>query len=104
MNERMTGSPSLPRVSPLALLKEQRSHVLFVLSNAKTAQEGAFLDWYQCGYRQAVLMCAGVLNAQHYKRHQLDITQGRHAPLPFDYLAICELSVDGAEAASGLID
>jgi hypothetical protein len=90
--------------SPLALLPQQRSHVLFVLSQPQVGRESAFLAWYQGAYRQAVVDHVGVLRAQHYERHDVDITRGRFAPLPFRYLGLYELSIDGAETAAGLID
>lgn len=90
--------------SSLALLEKQRSHVLFVLSNPKAPHESAFLRWYQGAYRRAVLDHGGVLDGQHYERHAIDITRGRYAPVPFQYLALYDLSLDGAEAAEGLIE
>jgi hypothetical protein len=91
-------------MSPLALLKKQRSHVLFVLSNAHAGREIAFLAWYQGVYRQAVSNIAGVLCVQHYEQHEVDITQGRYAPLPFHYLGLYDLSLDGVQAAEDLIE
>jgi hypothetical protein len=90
--------------SSLALLKRQRSHVLFVLSNANEGCEATFLDWYQGAYRQRVSSCAGVLGVQHYEQHEVDITLGRYARLPFRYLGLYQLSLDGAQAADGLIE
>ena len=90
--------------SPLALLKGQRSHVLFVLSNARAGREVPFLDWYQGAYRKAVLRVTGALNLQQYEQHELDITLGENERLPFRYLALCEVCVDGAQAAEGLIE
>jgi hypothetical protein len=91
-------------LSPLLLIKKQRSHVLFVLSNPKAGQEPAFLGWYEGAYRQALSKHPEVLSARHYVRHEVDITQGRFAPLPLRYLALYEISLDGAEAASSLIE
>lgn len=88
----------------LALLKEQRSHVLFVLSDSRAEQEREFLKWYQGEYRKAISKSAHVLTAQHYERHEIDITQGRFACLPFKYLALYELSLDGVEEAQSVID
>lgn len=90
--------------SSLALLQKQRSHVLFILSNPTVGQEVPFLEWYQGAYRLAVVESAGVLSVQHYERHEVDVTCGRYAPLPFQYLGLYELSLDGAEAAAGLIE
>jgi len=90
--------------SSLLLLKAQRSHVVFVLSNANTGQEAAFLDWYQGAYRQAILEFPEVLKVQHYERHDVDITRGQFPPLPFRYLGLYEISIDGAEEATSLIE
>lgn len=90
--------------SALALLRTQRSHVLFVLNNAAPGQQSAFRRWLQGSYRQALLDTAGVLSVQQYEQHEVDITQGRHAPLPFRYLAVCSLSLDGAQQAESLIE
>jgi hypothetical protein len=92
------------RELPLELIKRQRSHILFALSEAKEGKEDAFLTWYCNAYRKAVRDTVGVLAAQHYDQHEVDITQGHHAPLPFRYLGIHEISVDGAEAASDFIE
>ena len=88
----------------LELLKAQRSHNLFVLSNAKTGQESAFLDWYKGDYLKAIEKQDNVLNVQNYEQHEVDITCGRHKPLPYHYLSIIELSLDGAEEAQALIN
>jgi hypothetical protein len=104
MIERIAESKSIAKLSPMAVSKEQRSHVLFVLSNAKVACASAFLNWYQGAYREAVTRIAGVLNVEHYERDELDITQGRHVPLPFRYLGLYELSIDGAQVAGGIIE
>jgi len=90
--------------TPLAMLRKQRSHVLLVLSNAKTGHEAAFLDWYLGAYREAVSRIPSVLCVQHYQQDEVDITQGRFAPLPFRYLGWYELSVDGAHAAESIIE
>jgi hypothetical protein len=90
--------------SPLALVGRQRSHVLFVLSHAKVGYEAAFLGWYRGVYRKTVHDLGGVLTAQHYEQHEVDITCGEYAPLPFRYLGLYEVSVDGAQAAHGLIE
>lgn len=92
------------RKASLALLKRQRSHILFVLSEPQAGQQQAFLEWYQRDYPQALRTTEAVLSVQHYERHEVDITRGRHAPLPFQYLGMHEISVDGAEAAASVID
>jgi|SRR5579872_3513433 len=90
--------------NPLQLLKEQRSHVLLVLSAPRAGQEREFLPWYMGGYRAAISGAAQVLSGQHYEQHEVDLTRGRFAGLPFKYLALYELSLDGAEEAQSLIE
>ena len=92
------------REPSLTLLKSQRSHVLFVLSNPKPGQEPTFLSWYRGAYRSAVLAAPGVLSAQHYEQHEIDITNGRCPRLPYRYLGLYELSIDGARAATVVIE
>src|SRR5882672_8032756 len=86
------------------MIRRQRSHILFVLSHPKSGCEAAFVHWYQGAYRHAVLNIGGILSVQHYERHEVDIDQGQHPPLPFNYLAFYELSIDGAQAADGIIE
>ena len=38
------------------------------------------------------------------ERHEVDVSQGHYPPLPFKYLGLCEISVDGAQTAEGIID
>ena len=89
--------------TPLSKLKTQRSHNLLVLSNPLTGQEQNFLSWYSGVYLEALLASENVLQVQHYDPHEVDITRGAHAPLPYRYLSIIELSIDGAQAAEALI-
>jgi hypothetical protein len=91
-------------ISPRALSGQQRSHVLLVLSHPEAGRESAFLHWYRGACRKVVAEHANVLSARHYEQHEVDISQGRFAPLPFRYLALYELSLDGAHEASNLIE
>lgn len=94
-------------ISPLELLSTQRSHVLFVLSDAAsdtTRSHAALRDWYLGSLSEELMRVPGVLNLQHFEQHEIDITQGHFARPPFRYLGLCDLSLDGAEAASDLID
>jgi hypothetical protein len=91
-------------MSPRELLGRQRSHILVALTNAKPGNETSFLKWYQGAYRDEVLTAKGLLSAQHYKRHEVDITMGRWPPPPYQYVGLYEISVDGAQAAVSLID
>jgi len=90
--------------NPLKLLNEQRSHVLLVLSAPRAGQEREFLMWYMGEYREAISGAAQVLSAQHYEQHEIDLTGGRFAGFPFKYLAVYELSLDGAEQAQSVIE
>ena len=90
--------------APLALLKQQRSHNLFVLSNAKLGCEPAFLNWYTSNLLQDVAAQEHVLTVQHFEQHEVDITRGRHKPLDYRYLSMIELSLDGGHEAASLID
>jgi hypothetical protein len=92
------------KVSCVAMLQKQRSHVLFVLSNARAGREPAFLTWYRADCKRAALKIPTLLSARHYQQHNVDITQGRWPRPAFRYLALYEISVDGAEAARELIE
>lgn len=92
------------KTSAFDLMKEQRSHVLFVLSNAKADQEGTFVEWFQGRYLREISDVASVLNVQHYKQHEVDITQGRYGRAPLEYLGLYELALDGAREANALIE
>jgi hypothetical protein len=92
------------RAAALSLLTKQRSHVLFVLSNAKVGRESVFLEWYRGTYHNQVLDDTNVLRGQQYEQHEKDITQGKYPRLPFHYLGLYELSLDGAQQAERLIE
>lgn len=89
---------------PLTLLKYQRTHVLLIFTNATGDSEESFLSWYQYRYRAALLNRPEVLSLRHYRRHRVDVLQGRFPIIPYNYMGICEISVDGASAAQNLID
>jgi hypothetical protein len=97
-------SGELPTPNPLALSRTQRSHLLLVLSGATHGHEAAFLEWYRGTFRRVVAGRPGVLHVQQYEQHEFDITQGRFAPFPLRYLAICELALDGAQQAEDLME
>ena len=89
--------------SALAGLKYQRSHILLVLSQPQQGREPDFLDWYKGDYLHAIANQEKVLSVQHFEPHEVDITKGKHKPLPYPYLSLIELSLDGAEQACDLI-
>lgn len=96
-------TPTLPP-SPLELLREQRSHVLVVLSNPRAGSDPIFRSWYLGPYQQEVLALTPVLSGQQYEPHELDVSRGRYLGLPFLYLGLYDLSVDGAHAALEVIE
>lgn len=87
----------------LAILKDQCSHVLFVLTNAVSGREDAFASWFGGACRDTILAQPGVLHASQYEQDDVDITGGQFPAPPFRYVAICELSIDGAEQAGEII-
>jgi hypothetical protein len=97
-------TPTQPPSRPLELLKEQRSHVLLVLSNPKMGSERIFRSWYLGSYQQETLALSAVLSGQPYEPHELNVSRGKYPGLPFPYLGLYDLSVDGAQAALGVIE
>jgi hypothetical protein len=101
----MPENSSSTHVPPsLMILKEQRSHLLFVLSNAKTGKEDEFLAWYKETARDAVLSQPNILKASHFAEDTIDVTGGAFPKPQYCYLALYELSVDGAEQAGESIE
>jgi hypothetical protein len=90
--------------SPLELLSEQRSHVLVVLSNPKAGADSSFRSWYLGRYQHEILALAPVLSGQQYEPHDVDVSRGRYPGLPFRYLGLYDLSIDGAHAALEVIE
>jgi len=84
-------------------LAKQRSHVLVVQSGPVDGQVQTFLDWYLGRYLAIVEGVPACLEARHYRRHPVDITQGQCRPLPYDFLGLYQLSIDGAEEAESII-
>ena len=91
-------------MSSLRVLRQQRSHVLFVLSNATPGSEQKFLHWYRDAYSRTLTDQQGVLDVRNYEQHEIDITQGRHPRLPYRFLTLCSLSLDGAQEAENLLE
>jgi hypothetical protein len=90
--------------SGVGLLPKQRSHVLFVLSGPGSTESGEFLRWYKMHFRQKLRATNGVVGISQYEQNNIDITNGKHTRLPLRYLSLVELSIDGAEAATPIID
>jgi len=91
-------------LQPIALSLRQRSHLLLVLSQPKVNREEAFLTWYRGHYLKSISAINGVLNLRHYRQHPVDITQGRYERLPFKYLGLYDLVVDGARRSEPIIN
>jgi hypothetical protein len=106
MTEKVAEASLAPgaHLSPRDLIKRQRSHLLAVFSNPVPGQESAFLRWYQGMYLTTVSRTAGVLVAQHFEQHEVDITQGQFPRLPYTHFGLYQLALDGAEEARALID
>lgn len=91
-------------VSAWSLLGRQRSHVLFVLSDAEPGHDAVFRQWYRGPFAQAVLRIPNVIGGRHYEQHHLDVSKGKHARLPYRYLGIYDIAIDGAHAAGPIIE
>jgi hypothetical protein len=63
-----------------------------------------FRSWYLGPYQREILALTPVLSGQQYEPHELDVSRGRYPGLPFRYLGLYDLSVDGAQAALGVIE
>lgn len=102
----MTGTNDNARtkVSPLALLESQRSHLLFVLSNARLGLQAEFVHWSKNTYRIRLEALDKVLTVNHFEKHEVDVTGGEYEEIDYDYLSIIELSLDGAEQSESIID
>jgi len=90
-------------INPLALIKQQPSHTLFVLSQSRPQQEGEFQQWYQHLYCKTLLALEPVLAVKLFEQHPVDISGGAFPPLPFHYMSLIELSIDGADEAGDII-
>ena len=96
-------APASPR-RPIDLLSEQRSHVLLVFSNPRSGSDRQFREWYLSKHWRTVLALEGVLSGQQYEAHEVDISSGKYPRLPYTYLAIYDIAVDGAQEAGPIID
>ena len=88
----------------LTLLKCQRSHLLFVLSNANSGRKAEFVTWSKNSYLMSLEALDMVLTVNHFEKHEIDVTEGAYEEIDFDYLSIVELSLDGAEQSESIID
>ncbi len=85
-------------------LSRQRSHVLIVLSNSKSGSDPEFRKWYLGHYQSSVLKLANVVRGQQYEAHEVDVSGGKYPGLPYHYLGLYEISVDGAPNADRILD
>jgi|SRR5579862_9142596 len=90
--------------SALRLLAKQRSHMLVALTNPKSNSQACYVEWYRDTVGASADRAPGVLCSQLYEQHDVDVSVGRYPRLPYRYLALYELSVDGAEAAAGALE
>lgn len=93
-----------PTSSAYALLAQQRSHVLFVLGNSQRSRDREFRKWYLGDFQRSVLKLAEVLRGEQYETHEVDVSGGKYPGLPYQFLGIYDVSVDGASSASGILD
>jgi hypothetical protein len=91
-------------INAVAELARQRSHVIFSLCQCAAGTEEAFRPWYQDQALGQILGINQVLRARHYEQGDVDITRGRHPRLPYRYLGMYDLSVDGAEEAAHIVE
>ena len=85
-------------------LSRQRSHVLIVLSNSQSGSDPEFRKWYLGPYQSSVLKLANVVRGQQYEAHEVDVSGGKYPGLPYHYLGLYEISVDGAPNADRILD
>lgn len=91
--------------SPLKIIKQQKSHLLFVLFNKQDLRNSSeFLNWYRSEYSKILSSFENVLSIRQLEQHEIDVTKGEYQKLPYHYLSLIELSLDGAEQAKELIN
>ena len=82
----------------------QRSHILFVITGPRDGQLGDFQKWLKGTYCEAVSFDHRVLRSRFFAQHSIDITGGQWRHFRSPYLAVHELSLDGAEEAMTLVE
>jgi len=90
--------------SPRQLSHSQRSHLLLILSNSKPNKSVAFIDWASGDLRENIANSKQVLSIKLMEKHAIDVTEGAYQEIPYHYLFIVELNLDGACQANLLID
>lgn len=96
-------SNALTNLPSLAILVGQRSHILLVLANAKDGKDDEFSTWLQGPFTEKILARPEVISVRHACEDDVDVTGGAVPRLPFRFLSIHELSIDGAEEAENAI-
>jgi hypothetical protein len=90
--------------SPLELIQTQPSHLLLVLSNAAPEREHQAASWYRGDYLKGVAELPCVVSVEYFEQHDVDIGQGEYPRLPFRYLGLHMLSIDGGEESLPVIE
>jgi len=88
----------------IAVLKDQRNLVIFVLSDAAPGKEKPFRDWFKGPFRSQIQKLPSVLRARVYEGDKVDITYGRFALPPKKFLAMIEISVGVPEESQTVLD
>jgi len=89
--------------SALQLSRLQRSHLLLILSNATQGKKTEFVDWATTHLRENIAKSKQVLSLNLLEKHAVDVTEGAYQEIPYHYLLILELGLDGADKAQPLI-
>lgn len=91
-------------LSPLEIIKYQRSHLMLILSNAQNGQQQQFNRWNINLLQKKLAENNEVLNSRLFEKHEIDVTEGQYQDIPYQYLNIIELSIDGAQQVENLAD
>ena len=86
------------RISP-----RPRSHVLLILSNSEIGKGAEFTEWATTDLRENIAKSDLVASINFLEKHEIDITEGAYQEIPYHFLFIVELCLDGAEEAKPLI-
>lgn len=85
------------------LAEKKRSHTLLLFCNAASGQTESFSNWFSTEIPKALSALDKVLSVQVYGEYPFRF-KDRYKPIGFDYLAIVQLGLDGAEEADRLIE
>ena len=83
--------------SSLGLLKEQRSHLLFVLCNPYVGHHESFLSWFRNNTVSQAKAMAHVISYQPFEKDPVDITMGHYPSPDYQFMAIYELCLDNKD-------